>query len=1172
MKLSNCFGIDGCYNFLVFVFCFAFSSYAQDLTPVFPKHDDVVSDSNSIIKWNKIQNATSYELVFFSSTNPSIPVKTVSNLLTNSWTLSGLPYERYTWLIKANVNGTVVTSAFYKFDLFVPSASNNVVLWLDAADVKIVNDRVEQWVDKSKQPNTSIKQMDPNKRPFIIKTGFAGLPQVQFKGNEFLDGGDILNIGTKSRTMFAVANMVGQNGCIYAKSKFGVAQSRYALNRQSGMTYYNFQDANFGFVAANYSSSGNTFYTCITDRSNGFNRIKINNTINNSSAIVNSFNHNSEFRFLIGAHNNEFDNGEVLPLNGGISELIFTDQYSEEEENRIRKYLLRKYSPPIDLGFDTLVSNYCSINLTAPAGYSNYTWSTGALGQVVNISKEGIYWVEAKDQFGFVSRDTIQVNYPKIPSPPNNFVCLGENTIWNANLGSGFTYVWSTGATTPSLAIGTPGTYSVTIKDALGCSQTSQSLTFTMDTYKNTASLGPDNMILCSGNLLSLNVGADETVSYAWQGEKPSSQSSYAVSTTGNYWVKAINKNGCVALDTVYVTIKGTAPIVQFSTKDHCENSSISVINQSLGVGSDGIVEWKWDFGNGAVSQEKNPTYTYPLPGKYDVSLFVKSVAGCGAKLGKTLNVFAKPRNTKFTYTGSCERQAVQFKAQTIQGNSAINTYQWTFEAKNSAQNNTPNISHTFNKNGVYDITLKVIDEKGCADSVTSPILINPTPIANFNFLSDCVNNPIQFLNQSNSQGSSNYLWDFSDNTSSNLTNPAHTFQSHGTKTVSLIAKNLSNCTDSISKTVEVYALPLPKMKIDNICVDSYLTLEDSSIVASASIDSSVWIINKVDTLFGSNAFWLVNALGQHQVELFTWSDYGCSAYESRFINAKEQLNADFSVFSGIVAVDEVFEFKNLSTLDAKATWDFGDGTSSTDFSPKHSYKETYVDSAITVVLTIWSPTSQCIDSAKRQISIKRANLEMEVSDLFLEKTGDWYLMGVEIKNKGTQNLAKADFIIESPKGLLFNEVWEGILKPTEDSIYLFKAMPGAIFSDQDAIESYVCVSGKAYDSKGNAEPYLENNKRCRNIEGESSVLLPIYPNPTNTDFKIRIFLSHETEVYLTLDDMRGKTIKSIESGKKLQKGYYEYPIDISEIVDGIYVIQLKSGGKSSTFKLSLAR
>ncbi|MCP2044658.1 subtilisin family serine protease [Pontibacter sp. HSC-36F09] len=39
---------------------------------------------------------------------------------------------------------------------------------------------------------------------------------------------------------------------------------------------------------------------------------------------------------------------------------------------------------------------------------------------------------------------------------------------------------------------------------------------------------------------------------------------------------------------------------------------------------------WRWNFGNGDTSTEQHPSYTYELPGNYDVSLIVSNSSDCG--------------------------------------------------------------------------------------------------------------------------------------------------------------------------------------------------------------------------------------------------------------------------------------------------------------------------------------------------------------------------------------------------------------------------------------------------------------------------------------------------------------------------------------------------------------
>ena len=56
--------------------------------------------------------------------------------------------------------------------------------------------------------------------------------------------------------------------------------------------------------------------------------------------------------------------------------------------------------PVIDLGSDTILCSGQSVQLTVPAGYDTYTWSTGSTGTSITAASSGMYVVEATLVFG----------------------------------------------------------------------------------------------------------------------------------------------------------------------------------------------------------------------------------------------------------------------------------------------------------------------------------------------------------------------------------------------------------------------------------------------------------------------------------------------------------------------------------------------------------------------------------------------------------------------------------------------------------------------------------------------------------------------------------------------------------------------------------------------------
>lgn len=66
--------------------------------------------------------------------------------------------------------------------------------------------------------------------------------------------------------------------------------------------------------------------------------------------------------------------------------------------------------PVVDLGEDsTICANHAPITLDAGAGFSNYSWSTGALTQTISVSFSGVYNVTVTDANGCQDTDAIVV-------------------------------------------------------------------------------------------------------------------------------------------------------------------------------------------------------------------------------------------------------------------------------------------------------------------------------------------------------------------------------------------------------------------------------------------------------------------------------------------------------------------------------------------------------------------------------------------------------------------------------------------------------------------------------------------------------------------------------------------------------------------------------------------
>ncbi|MCF8237812.1 MAG: hypothetical protein K9I85_06625, partial [Saprospiraceae bacterium] len=122
-----------------------------------------------------------------------------------------------------------------------------------------------------------------------------------------------------------------------------------------------------------------------------------------------------------------------------------------------------------------------SIQLTVTGGTPGYTylWSTGATTPDLSGLNAGVYAVTVTDQNGCTKTGSYPINEPSaliLSITKTDVSCAGasDGSIQLTVTGGtpGYTYLWSTGATTPDLAGLNAGVYAVTVTDQNGCTQT----------------------------------------------------------------------------------------------------------------------------------------------------------------------------------------------------------------------------------------------------------------------------------------------------------------------------------------------------------------------------------------------------------------------------------------------------------------------------------------------------------------------------------------------------------------------------------------------------------------------------------------------------------------------------------------------------------------------------
>lgn len=310
----------------------------------------------------------------------------------------------------------------------------------------------------------------------------------------------------------------------------------------------------------------------------------------------------------------------------------------------------------------------------------------------------------------------------------------------------------------------------------------------------------------------------------------------------GTYKVKLVAFNNKACADSILKQIVvHPKPLALFSVNNNeqCENGNYFQFTNTSSISS-GKSFSTWSFGDGIISADISPNYSYSSPGAYKVVLVQTSEHGCKDSIFYNMQVNPSPI---IKFDPNQQVQCFQGHNFIFSNQSKVSAgqlfYQWDF-GDGIGLSTSVEPQYSYQNAGSYQVTLRVNTSKNCLSSLSKLVTVHPTTLAEMIDPSSTVICDGSFITLQASKNEG-YQW-FLDNKAIPSAN-TQSFNATLAGIYTMQSRNEHGCVYVSSKTIQLTKVfqPIANFTYGSTCANLPTLFNNTSDTSKSGLVDFLW-------------------------------------------------------------------------------------------------------------------------------------------------------------------------------------------------------------------------------------------------------------------------------------------------------------------------------------------